>query len=268
MAVLLVLFHRATVPVVLGVVVASNVVACAVGAAVAIRSLRKETQTANLKVGALFSYGMRSLPGTTGPIEAFSLDQVAVGLLLSRSDLGLYVVAGAFNNLPSILVSGVGTIALPRISAERDPTARTRAIRKIGMLSVAMAAATSLVAELLVGSLLPLAFGADFASAVPIARLLILAGLLFAVRRMLVVFLQAVGRPGRTAVGEAASFIVLATLALALVPVWGVIGASIAVISAAGAGNVYLLWALTRADHEAIAAPTAGVGAQPRRSRP
>ena len=51
--------------------------------------------------------------------------------------------------------------------------------------------------------LLPSPFGTAFAGAIAPARILILAGFFMGMRRIFVVFLQSVGRPGRTVVGEA-----------------------------------------------------------------
>ncbi len=94
--------------------------------------------------------------------------------------------------------------------------------------------------------LLPFAFGASFAPAVSAARILIVAGFFLSIRRILVVFLQAVGRPGHTGYGELAALAVLVAFALLLVPPLGIVGAGFALLLAAGASDAYLLIALRR----------------------
>ena len=153
---------------------------------------------------------------------------------------------GAFNNLPSVLLGSLGTIALPRIASETLRECSPAPDQKNSGCRSTHRGGTTVLAELIVAWLLPLAFGANFASAVPAARLLIVAGFFLSIRRILVVFLQAVGRPGRTGVGEVAALVVLAVFAVLLIPPLGIVGASTALVLAAGASDVYLWLALRR----------------------
>lgn len=237
-------FHHVEVSTVLAVMVGSSVAACGATGIAAMLSLRKALVPVTVSRRSLIRYGLRSIVGASAPIEAFSIDQAIVGLVLSRQQLGLYVVGGAFNNLPSILVSGLGTIVLPRVAAEHDPVLRYRLMRKAALHTLLFVAGASLFAEVVVGFLLPFAFGNDFATAIPAARVLIVAGCLFGIRRMLVVFHQAIGRPGQTAMGELAAVVGLAIAAIALVPSFHLLGASFALVFAASVSDAYLLWAL------------------------
>jgi O-antigen/teichoic acid export membrane protein len=237
--------HRAAVSTVLAVIVVANLLACLIAARLALTAPPTSLQgSAPVRVRPLIRYGLASIAGASAPIDSLSIDQAIVSVMVARGQLGLYVVAGAFNTLPSVLVSSLGTIALPRIAGEPQPTARRRAMRRTATFAVLIAACTTLLAELVVAWLLPFAFGANFAPAVPAARILIVAGFLLSVRRILVIFLQALGRPGHTGVGEAAALCVLGIFALVLIPPLGIVGASIALLLAAGASDVYLCLAL------------------------
>jgi O-antigen/teichoic acid export membrane protein len=230
---------------VLSVIVLANLIACLIAARLAFTAHSTPLQgTAAVKVRPLLRYGLASIVGASAPIDSFSIDQVIVGVMLSRAQLGLYVVGGAFNNLTTVLLSSLGTIALPRIAGEPQAIARRRLIKRTAVAGALIAGGTTLFAELIVAWLLPLAFGANFAPAVPAARILIVAGFFLSIRRILVVFLQAVGRPGHTGVGEVAALAVLAISAVLLVPPLGIVGASSALVLAAGASDIYLWLAL------------------------
>lgn len=234
----------ATVTMVLGVLVAVNVATCVAGGFVVRASRLESSLTASVTARSMIKYGLASLAGGTQPLDSLSVDQAVVGVLLSRRQLGLYVVGSAFNNLASVLLSGLGTVALQRIASERDQGARRRAMKKVAVSSILIATFVTVVVELIVPTVLPLAFGAAFVGALPAARILIVAGFFLSIRRMLVVLLQAIGRPGHTGFGEAVGIGTLLMLAVVLIPAFGLIGASSALVGAAVAADVYLIVAL------------------------
>jgi O-antigen/teichoic acid export membrane protein len=246
LGVLWLVIRHANAAVALGVNVAANVAACVIGGVFLALAPRAPNASTNVSTRSLIRYGLASLAGANSPLETLQIDQAAVGLLLSRYDLGLYAVGSAFDNLPGILVSGVGMIALPRLARAPDGESRRAIMRNAMLLALALAGAAALFTEAIVGWLLPVAFGSAFSGAVAPARILILAGFFMGMRRILVVFLQGVGRPGRTGVGEMIAVVALLLLAALLLPLLGLIGASLALLGAAIAANAYLVWALRR----------------------
>jgi O-antigen/teichoic acid export membrane protein len=236
--------RHATASVALGINAAANIVACLIGGTFLAVAGRASSASANVSTRSLIRYGLASLAGGNAPLETLQIDQAAVGLLLSRSELGLYAVASAFDNLPGILVSGVGMIALPQLAGAPNREARNAIMKRAVFIAAALAAAATVFAEAIVGWLLPAAFGDAFVGAVAPARVLIVAGFFMGMRRIFVVFLQGVGRPGRTGVGETLALATLLVLAALLVPILSLMGASLALLGAAVAANIYLLWAL------------------------
>ena len=197
---------------------------------------------ASVSTRSLIRYGLASMAGANAPVETLQIDLAVVGLLLSRYELGLYAVGSAFDNLPGILVQGVGMIELPRLAGAPTREARRAIMNRSLVLAVSVAGAATAFTEGIVGWLLPAAFGAAFAGAVAPARVLILAGFFMGMRRIFVIFLQGVGRPGRTGLGEMVAFVTLLVLAALLVPVLHLVGAAIALLGAAVAANLYLAW--------------------------
>ena len=231
----------------LGVNGAANTAACVVGAAFLFSRPHRETAGARISTQSLLRYGLASLTGANAPLETLQIDQAVVGLLLSRYDLGLYAVGSAFDNLPGIFVSGVGMIALPRVAGAPNREARNAIMRRAILVSVGLAGAATAFAEAIVGWVLPVAFGSSFSGAIPAARVLILAGFFMGSRRIFVVFLQGLGRPGPTGVGELLALVTLLGLAAILVPLFSLVGASLALLGAAVVANVFLIQVLARA---------------------
>lgn len=241
LTILWLIVRHAGAAVVLTVNTAAFVMTALIGAIfVAVRS-RRSNSNATVSKRFLIRYGLASLAGANAPLETLQVDQAVVATLLSRYELGLYAVASAFDNLPGILVAGVGTIALPRLAAAKSPESRRAIMKRALLLAVLVAGAATIFTEAIVGWLLPAAFGDAFAQAVVPARILILAGFFMGLRRILVVFLQGVGRPGHTGVGEAIGLATLLLLAALLVPTLGLPGASLALLGSALVANLYLL---------------------------
>lgn len=213
------------------------------GVFLAVRS-RRSKAPATVSKRYLIRYGLASLAGANAPLETLQIDQAVVATLLSRYQLGLYAVASAFDNLPGILVAGVGMIALPRLAAAKTTESRRAIVKRALLLAVLVAGAAAIFTEAIVGWLLPAAFGDAFAQAVVPARILILAGFFMGLRRILVVFLQGVGRPGRTGVGETIGLATLLLLAALLVPTLGLLGASLSLLGSALVANLYLFLVL------------------------
>lgn len=228
----------------LGIVTAANAAGCIAGGIFLAVEPGVSNEGTAVSMRGLVRYGLASLAGGNAPLETLQIDQAVVGLLLSRYDLGLYAVGSAFDNLPGILVSGVGMIALPRLASAKSNSGRDTIMKRALLLSVLLAGAATVFTEIIVGWLLPAAFGNAFAGAVLPARVLILAGFFMGMRRILVVFLQGIGRPGRTGVGETVALVALVALAAFLVPLLGLVGASLSLLGAAISANTYLLWAL------------------------
>ena len=236
--------RHAGVEVALGVNAAAYFAVCLVGGGFIAVTSHAPSGDVNVSTRFLMRYGLASLAGGNAPLETLQIDQAVVGLVLSRYALGLYAVGSAFDNLPGILVSGVGMIALPRMASAHDRGSRIAVMKRSLLLAALLAGVATVFAEAIVGWLLPVAFGEAFAPAVVPARVLILAGFFMGMRRIFVAFLQGGGRPGQTGVGEILALATLLLLAALLVPALGLVGASLALLGAALASNIYLLWAL------------------------
>lgn len=176
----------------------------------------------------LVRFGAKSLVGSVSPIEALRLDQALVGLLLNPVTLGLYVVAQAFTNLPRVVASSVGMIAYPHVASQTSAAEARRALWRYFFLGVALSALVIGALEIVTGKLVLLFFGAEFQSATPVARVLLLATLFMAARRVLTDGVNGMGRPGLGTISEIASWIFLVPTIALLLPRYGAVGVAVA----------------------------------------
>ena len=189
----------------------------------------------------LLRFGTKSLVGSVSPIEALRLDQVFVGLLLTPAALGLYVVAQAFTNLPRVVAMSVGMNAYPHVASQSSEAEARRALWRYFFLGVGLSALVIGGLAIVAGKLVVLFFGAEFQSATSIARVLLLATLFMAARRVLTDGLNGMGRPGLGTIGEIASWVFLLPAIALLLPRYGAVGVGLALAVAWFASLVLLL---------------------------
>jgi O-antigen/teichoic acid export membrane protein len=201
-------------------------------------------------------FGLRGWLGTLSPVTTFRLDQAVVGLFLAPVQLGLYVAALAFTNLPTFISRGVAMVALPQVARG----GRGGDVRTFFLMTTVLTGAVVIVLELTAGWLVPLFFGSAFEAAVPITRILLISSFFYGARRVLADAMSGAGRPGLGSVAELSSWIALLPLMAVLTPLWGVEGVAAALaISSAVSLAVFLV--LLRGSDALADTGTAYVGA-------
>jgi O-antigen/teichoic acid export membrane protein len=195
--------------------------------------------------GTMIRFGLRGWLGSLSPVSTFRLDQAVVGLFLAPQQLGLYVAALAFTNLPTLIARGVAMIALPQVAR---PGRSSSEVGSFFVVTIVLTGAVVLVLELTAGWLVPFFFGSDFEEAVPITRILLVSAFFYGARRVLTDAVSGAGRPGLGSVAELSSWVVLLPALALLTPLWGLEGvaAALAVSSAASLGFFFVLLGSSR----------------------
>lgn len=204
----------------------SGMIASCVTLVIAVRGLPSKTPktVAAPSLEELLKFGLKGLLGSVSPIETFRLDQAVIGLLLSPSALGVYVVALAFTNLPRFVAQSVGMVAYPHIAGQADPRLRRSAVVKFFLFAMALSIPVVLVIALKASWIVPFFFGPRFSGAVDITRILVLGALFLAARRILTDGSRGAGAPSAGTVAEIASWIWLVPAVFLLAPHWGIAG--------------------------------------------
>ncbi|GAA1747389.1 lipopolysaccharide biosynthesis protein [Aeromicrobium alkaliterrae] len=159
--------------------------------------LPKDDETDRVEGRKLWRMTRSTYVSSIGPIDGLSLDRALIGAMLGTAALGLYAAAIALAALTSTLASGMAAVLLPRIAgAQRDPAAEHRlVVRWLGATALMLAVVGLLVAAI-AKPVIEIAFGQEFAAAVPIAYWLIAASALLGYRRILIAVLQGRQRGG------------------------------------------------------------------------
>jgi O-antigen/teichoic acid export membrane protein len=157
----------------------------------------------------MLRFGVRGLLGYISPLESFRLDQAVIGLFLSPTALGLYVVAVSLTNLPRFLTQSVGMVAYPDVASTSDERESRLLTRRYVGIALAVSLAVVLPLEFGADALIHFFFGSDFASATSVARILLAGTVVLGVRRVLADGARGMGYPGLGTVAEMGSWFVL-----------------------------------------------------------
>lgn len=201
----------------------------------------------------LVRFGLRGFVGSSSPVENYRVDQALIGFTLPARDLGLYVAALSFTNLPRFIAQSIGMVAYPSV-ASRSASAGRAAIWPFFLLSLATSAGIVALLEVVTPYLVPLFFGHEFGQAVPVTRLLLLNVLLIGARRVLSDGARGLGLPGLGSLGELVSLLTLLPCSLLLVSAFGLNGVAYALIISSCVGLAWVAYGLRSAKRHAAAA--------------
>jgi O-antigen/teichoic acid export membrane protein len=201
------------------------------------------------------AFGLRGMLGSVSPISTMRADQLVVGLVLSSRSLGLYSAALSYANFPRIVSQAIGQVAYPRVaSVPRGSSAQRVAILRYTALAVGLTAAIGIGIAALAKPLIEITFGTEFTDAAGPLRILLLATIPLAGRRVLGDALRGAGHPGASSRVEVASWALLVPAMLGLGGALGVSGVALALVvsyTLTFAALVVMAIVLTRGDSQA-----------------
>jgi O-antigen/teichoic acid export membrane protein len=199
-----------------------------------------------LKVRKLLHYGVRSFLGTIPDDLNQRLDQFLMVVWLSEEELGLYIVAVSWSLVLRPFVQAIEMVAFPYVasSSELDKQRSFIAVSvRRTFLTVVLASVVLLLSTPLA---LPLIFGQDFGSIVPVSMVLVVANGFYSLKMVIGGALRGLGRPEATAYAEVASLgVTLMSLSI-LLPRIGVMGAAVSSLLAYVLSALVLLYLICR----------------------
>jgi O-antigen/teichoic acid export membrane protein len=193
-------------------------------------------------------YGLSAQIGTLQPFSGLQLDVLALTMLSATHDLGLYMAALAGANLLRAQGYALGQVVLPEVAKQENRAEQWRIIHRFMAIAAAGGAAAFIVILFGARPLLRLVYGEAFEPAEQILKLLVAAGAVGAVYRILADGLRGMGRPGVSTLAELTGLGV-GVIGLSVgIPFWGTQGAAMAVLAASIASFIAALWLARRAD--------------------
>jgi O-antigen/teichoic acid export membrane protein len=180
------------------------------------------------------------------------LDQLLIIAFLPARSLGLYVVAVSWSGGVAPLLSALGTVLFPNVSAERD-TGRQGQLLATALQGGALVAAVISAPFLLLAPLgLPLVFGSGFAPSIPSALVLVPAGAILAWARIAEAGLQGLGRPSTVLIAELVAAVVTVAALPVLLHAFGIFGAAVASLLGYSTAAIYTVAAISHSTNQSI----------------
>jgi antigen flippase len=179
----------------------------------------------------LLSYGLRAYGNEMLNALSLQVDQILVVGLLSSRFMGIYVVALSLSRMLRIFQASITTVLFPTVAAR--PLPEIVAITgRVTRINVAITLGAGSLLFLMGPFLLRLLYGTEFIEATLVFRLLVIEIILSGATQILAQALMAAERPGVVTSMQAVGIILNALLAIVLIPLYGLTGAGIAIVSA------------------------------------
>lgn len=196
-----------------------------------VRRIRPRLRGAWRELPALLSFSARGSLNDVVFTAAFFLDRLVLIPILSAAQLGLYAVAFSFSRIVQLAQTAVMSVFLSHLSgldAQQGKHLHDHALRYLLTGMFIACAVLWLTGEWL----LTFAFGAEFAVANAIFRLLVIEAALSVLSQVSVQLFLAHDRPGVVSTLQVATLVVSLICLLILVPRYGAIGAAAALLIA------------------------------------
>lgn len=191
---------------------------------------------------------LTSLPQTVN----LQLDQLLMVEFLPSRSLGLYVIAVSWSGAAAPLLSAIGSVLYPNVSAERDTRRQAQLLAASLQGGVIVAVLTSALFMLLAPVGLPFVFGPRFASSIPSALVLVPAGAIFAWAGIAEEGLRGLGRPTIILIAEISAAVVTVATLPVLLHEYGIFGAAVASLLGYSAIAAFCVVVISRSTHVAI----------------
>jgi len=218
-----------------------------VSLSVVLRSLPGGVRISGDSVRGLLSFGLKSQLSTSMWSLNERADQLVISAFFSPASLGLYVVAVTLTSLTTLVGFSFALVALPLIARLEAIADRQRVARLVVSATLICATAVSVPIFAVEPTLIKLLFGNDFVGAADVGRVLLVAGIVFALNRVLEALLQAVGRPLESSIGEGLALAVTAGGLAVFLPTLGIMGAGITSFLAYFASSAFMVRRAARA---------------------
>jgi len=179
-------------------------------------------------------------------------DQLLIIAFLPARSLGFYVVAVAWGGAVAPLLTAIGSVLFPHVSAERDTGRQGHLLATALQAGALVAATTSALFMLLAPYGLPLVFGSRFASSIPSALVLVPAGAILAWAGIAEEGLRGLGRPTIVLVAEVVAAMVTVAALPVLLTSYGIFGAAIASLLGYSTIASFTVVAISRSTRQGI----------------
>jgi O-antigen/teichoic acid export membrane protein len=182
----------------------------------------------------ILKFGLEGHIGSLAPLETLRIDQLAISVFLAPVSLGVYVVGQAFSNLSLFISVSASMVGYPVISKQKRAIVRNHLMWKYFWGVTSLNGIISILLIVAMPTIIPLFFGQEFVSSVPIAQILIIGSLLSGARRVITEGMRGMGQPYVSTIAEISMYPWLLTGGIFLLIRQGILGIAISILIAQG----------------------------------
>jgi O-antigen/teichoic acid export membrane protein len=174
-------------------------------------------------------------------------DQLLISLLLSPTNLGIYVVAVTCARSVSAIGDTLSILVFPKIAHRHDRESQAAIASQYSRAAVILSIPVVILAIVLSPWLIVMVFGENFASAVAITQILLLSIIPTNIRLVLTSVLKGVNQGLEAGTAQLAVLIVSAICLGAMLPLLGLMGAAMVVLCAQIGAAVMMIYRVRQA---------------------
>lgn len=161
------------------------------------------------------TYGRQAMVATAAPIDTLGIEQLLLGLIAGSYALGLFTVGWAFETGPVLVLVALASFVGPRLGV-LPVDARAAFVRTWLLRALALGVVACLAIQLVLEPVLRLAFGSEALPALPLARVLVVAGVVLGLRRVAAACLVGLGQAKAATWCELIGFVTMVVVMLYL----------------------------------------------------
>lgn len=176
----------------------------------------------------VFLYSMPAYFANVVQYLSYRLDIFIVNIFLGIREVGLYALALNISQTVWLFSGTISNVLYPNIASSSDVSAAIQRTSRIAKLTLWSNVAIALVIAVASKGLLPLVFGLEFQESVPSLLWLLPGVAVFGITNVVSSYVVGIGKPRLTFLFAVVCLVVMVTLDIFLVPLWGIDGASIA----------------------------------------
>jgi O-antigen/teichoic acid export membrane protein len=173
------------------------------------------------------------------------VDQIILVTLLAPGPFGLYVVAVSLSRMVNVFSASINLVLFPKASSLESKDAAVLALR-VFKVSTGIAIVCAVVIMLAAPFVIRLLYGSQFVDSIPVFRLLLLEVVIGGAALVLAQSFMAVGKPFVVTITQAIGVVLVIPLIYILVPIYGPIGAAIALLIPSFIRLIYVIISFQR----------------------
>jgi O-antigen/teichoic acid export membrane protein len=191
---------------------------------------------------SMLAYGVKAHTSNVTATFNERFDQLIIAMFLPAAQLGFYAIGVSLTTGVMIIGTSIAIVALPVVARLEDTEERARSVSRFFRVNFWFSVVIAIALILITPYLILILFGAAYLPAETATRILLLAAIPLSGNRVLQAALKSSNLPLHAGLAELIAAIATIIFLIALLPIYGIVGAAITSFLAYIISGVYMLW--------------------------